>query len=354
MKKATVEPLESVTLASLIEQGYLTPVKYFATPPSFDAVPLGMSTGIGHTIVNPYLQHASGKRAIVFCATVQHCEMVTAAFINAGVPAASVLASQNRAERDVNIERLQQGSLLVLTTCNVLLESKLPEVDVVIVATPTASRTRFSRFVAAAVVPAPEPRREGESRPEYETRMANRTRDQRVMDIARSKKPFAMILDVAGNVLRLGMPDAVTDKVQQPAPTEMVSMRTSKLTGPALRYAVASAEGLLEQLRWCWLEDGAGIQNMWTDDHGCWDPLGWEIGGPLIEKYHVWLSAPVKDVEPVGWDAEIYGDDGAPTADQDGCETVLLAVCRAVVMSKLGAVVQIPADIAAASGWEAN
>jgi hypothetical protein len=352
MTKARVEPLESVTMAALIDQGYLTPVKYMASPINLDDVPPGV--GIAQRIVAPYLKYSNGKRAIVFCNTAEHCEMVAAEFTNAGVPAAAVLASQNRAERDVNIERFQHGSLMVLTTCQVLLDTKLPEVEVVIVAKPTASHTMFGRFVSAAVTPAPEPRREGESRPEYETRLANRTRDQRVMDIARSKKPFAMILDVAGNVLRLGMPDTVRDKAPQPEPVEMVSMRTSKLTGPALRYAVASAEGLADQLRWCWLEDGPGIQNMWTDDHGCWDPLDWEIGGPLIEKYHVWLSAPVKDVEPFGWDAEIYGDDGAPTADQDGCETVLLAVCRAVVMSKLGAVVQIPADIAAASGWEAN
>lgn len=339
----------SVTMADLIDQGWLTPVKYIA-PAVADDVPLTMTSGIGHTIVNPYLQYAHGKRAIVFCSSVEHCEHVVGAFINAGVTAATVLASQNNAEREANIERFQQGSLMVLATCNVLLESNLPEAEVVIVATPTASRSRYHRFVASAVVPVPEPRREGESRPEYETRMANRTRDQRLMDIARSKKPFALILDVAGNVLRLGMPDA--QQKPAPAPADLIPIRTLKLTGPALRYAVACAEGLRDQLSWCLTKDGTGIQNMWTDDHGCWDPLDWEIGGPLLTKYAIAFEGKPGGADGNGtWMA--YLGEGPDVWEAYGDEH-LLAACRAVVLRHLGAIVQIPADIAAASDVESS
>jgi hypothetical protein len=74
----------------------------------------------------------------------------------------------------------------------------------------------------------------------------------------------------------------------------------------------------------------------------------WSQGGPLIDKYKPWLSPPVGDPEDgdlYGWDAEIYGDDGELIADQDGCQTALVAACRAVVQAHLGDTVSVPAEL---------
>jgi hypothetical protein len=131
----------------------------------------------------------------------------------------------------------------------------------------------------------------------------------------------------------------------------MVGMATATLTGFPLRFAVAMAEGLAEEITWAPSIMNPKRMCMWTDNHGCYDPdQDWGIGGPLIEQHKVWLSPPVDDVEPTGWDAEIYGaDDGAPVADQDGCQTALIAICRAVVQAKLGETVSVPAELVEAS-----
>lgn len=332
MTKKFVMTIPSITMADMIDQGWLVPPTYLS-PREEDVETV--VCGIGHTIVNPYIQYCTGKRAIVFCGTVEHCEVVNAAFINARVPAASVLAMQNRAERDANIERFKAGDLMVLTTCNVLIDSKMPEVDVVIVANPTGSKAKYHRYVASALVPRVTP----------DERLAP-TAEERRAAIAASNKPVAMILDVAGNVLRLGTPDAPPAARPKPAPAAMVEINTADLTGPALRYAMASAEGLLEQLRWCHSKDGVGIQNMWTDDHGCWDPLDWEIGGPLLTKYAIAFEGKSGGADGNGtWMA--YFSEGPDVWSADG-DQHLLAACRAIVLRHLGETVKVPADIAAA------
>lgn len=127
----------------------------------------------------------------------------------------------------------------------------------------------------------------------------------------------------------------------------MVEVKTTKLVGPALRYAVAAAEGLEEELRWCFEEDGS-FGNIWTDDHGAyWPDELWEIGGPLIEKYNVWLSPPT-ECEPAGWDADVYAEDGSEGVGvrlAEGCPTALIAACRAIVAAKLGPVVGVPEEL---------
>jgi hypothetical protein len=199
--------LQSISMADMIEQGYLVPPTYIM-PAALPDMDLAQS-GIAHYLVNPYLRHCEGKRAIVFCNSATQCEMVTAEFVNHGIPAAAVLAKQNHGERTANIERFKAGDLMVLTSCNVLLDSsaRMPEVDVVIIATQTNSPSRYTSFVAAAMHPRPEPRQPGESSVDYNNRLMQRTVADRRASIAASDKPRALILDVVGNGLRLGFPD---------------------------------------------------------------------------------------------------------------------------------------------------
>lgn len=131
--------------------------------------------------------------------------------------------------------------------------------------------------------------------------------------------------------------------------TAFVEVKVAELSAWALRYAVAVAEGLEEELRWHFREDGS-VGNIWVDDHGAyWPDELWEIGGPLIEKYKPWLSPPVRDPdqnELYGWDAEIYDASGSEVVGHAiGCPSALVAVCRAVVLAKLGPTVSVPAEL---------
>lgn len=120
--------------------------------------------------------------------------------------------------------------------------------------------------------------------------------------------------------------------------TEFVEVKTAELIGPALRYAVATAEGLGDELRWCFNEDGA-FRNIWTDNHGAyWPDEDWEIGGPLLAKHAIGF---------VGHDADNWLAFSSPcdVTHQGIGGTHLIAACRLVVSAALGETVSVPKEL---------
>lgn len=136
--------------------------------------------------------------------------------------------------------------------------------------------------------------------------------------------------------------------------TELVRFKTRDLKGPALRYAMAGALNLMEELRWA--ESSAeemGGYNLWTDDNGCWAPdLVPEILFPLIDRYHPWISPPSGDSNtledtgiPDGWDVEVYDrKTGQMSAAVRGYESWTVALCTAIVLIEIGEFVYIPVE----------
>ena len=185
MSKATAtQPFKQ-----LIEDGRVCQPKFYVTADEFHDLHIGSP-------IDQYRKQCDGKKAIVFCITVEHAEHTCALFENAGIHAATLLSSQNQAERTANIERFRSGDLKVLVNVAMLLTGiRWPEVDAVIIANPTRSRTKFMQQVSIGLTPRfPEGQR-------------TLTSDQRRDAIAASDKPHATIIDLAGNVLRLGLED---------------------------------------------------------------------------------------------------------------------------------------------------
>lgn len=127
-----------------------------------------------------------------------------------------------------------------------------------------------------------------------------------------------------------------------------MKIKTSELIGAKLDWAVAKASGA-EGLR---VTDNGSVCCVYKLQcgSGCWtgyyEPsTDWSQGGPLIERFKVWLSPPVDGCEPFGWDSEIYGEDGATIAYQDGCATPLIAAMRAIVADKLGEEIEVPEEL---------
>lgn len=127
--------------------------------------------------------------------------------------------------------------------------------------------------------------------------------------------------------------------------SEFVEVSTQDLSGAALDWAVAKAEGVsvvtdpnspsYRQM----VEDAEAI-NGWY----CYSPSAdWSQGGPLIEKYGVDLSAPpcIDRNREIGWQAR--PDDGA-THWHSG-ETALIAAMRCIVASVLGDTVSVPKEL---------
>jgi hypothetical protein len=124
--------------------------------------------------------------------------------------------------------------------------------------------------------------------------------------------------------------------------TPMVGVATAALTGYALRYAMAAATGLLAELRWGWSNHFSFI-GMWTDDHGCYDPVNdWEIGGPLIAEYAIGF---------LGHDADNWLAFSSPMDEthQGIGPTHLIAACRMIVASHFGDTVSVPVELFEAS-----
>jgi len=141
--------------------------------------------------------------------------------------------------------------------------------------------------------------------------------------------------------------------------SEFVEVKTAELIGPALRYAVAVADGLGDELRWCFNEDGS-FRNIWTDNHGAyWPDEDWEIGGPIlaklegmkiqnnkvvrnisIEKLEHWYNSDPEVYR--GWSVKLGHDSGRYEGRGD---SLLIAMCRAVVSAKSGSIVKVPSEL---------
>lgn len=110
----------------------------------------------------------------------------------------------------------------------------------------------------------------------------------------------------------------------------MIEVKTDELSGAALDWAVAKVEGydlMKHPFRRAFI-DGVG--------HVDYRPsTDWSQGGPLIEEYRVAIDYRALSKT---WDAYCSGW-------MNGCETPLIAACRAIVAARLGDTVQVPAEL---------
>lgn len=128
--------------------------------------------------VRHYQKMTPGKRAIAFAVDVEHATEMSEAFNAAGVAAAVVNAKTPDAVRDSLMRKFEAGTLRVL--CNVDLFGEgvdVPAVEVVIMARPTQSYGLYVQMFGRMLRTAP-------------------------------GKDFGYLIDMVGNVVRHGLPDA--------------------------------------------------------------------------------------------------------------------------------------------------
>ena len=186
-KKMVLGP--SVT--SLIDQGYLSPYKLYA-PPGISLT--GVRTKMGDYVksdlnqavdkplitgdaIKEYLKLASGKRAVVFCSSIQHSLHVVEQFNLSGIGAEHVDGETSIKDRDSAIQRFSRGETKVLSNVDLFGEGfDLPAIECAILLRPTKSLGLYLQQVG------------------------------RVLRIYPGKDA-ALILDHAGNCERHGLPD---------------------------------------------------------------------------------------------------------------------------------------------------
>lgn len=113
-----------------------------------------------------------------------------------------------------------------------------------------------------------------------------------------------------------------------------MKINTSTLTGPALDYAAAIADG-----RDYWRIDVT--PKRWTQD--AFTPsTDWAQGGPIIEREGLTVGRQVHKTE---WSAEAFDGSGMSMTFLRFGPTPLVAAMRCYVTSKLGDTVEIPDEL---------
>lgn len=135
--------------------------------------------------------------------------------------------------------------------------------------------------------------------------------------------------------------------------SDMIEVKTAELIGPALNWAVAVVVDYKTALESGdqgpdeWIVIGREDMYLTRDPNNfhVWSPsTDWSQGGPLRDKYQVAVyevengrvAATLRE-HPEHWIDESEFDAGATA------ETALVAICRAIVASKLGDIVKVPA-----------
>ncbi|BET97319.1 phage protein NinX family protein [Xenorhabdus taiwanensis] len=115
-----------------------------------------------------------------------------------------------------------------------------------------------------------------------------------------------------------------------------MKIKTSKLTGQALDWAVALAQGWQKMADYNGYSTPNGVVLV-SEYAPSWD---WEVCGRLIEEFTMDLSCEIETTGTIWSAKEYYYSNGWSYA-----ETPQIAICRAVVSSKLGDEVDIPDEL---------
>jgi len=146
--------VDVVGVQELIDQKYLSPVRYFAAKaPNLKGVKVAMGdyvvkeldkkmnkTKLNGDIVENWLKLGNNKKTIAFCVNVKHSIAICEEFVKNNIPAEHLDAKSSDEERDDVFRRMEDGDTKVI--CNVAIYQEgldVPAVENIIIARPTKS-----------------------------------------------------------------------------------------------------------------------------------------------------------------------------------------------------------------------
>lgn len=150
--------IECIKVKELINQGYLSPFKYYAPcvadlsalkrkGKDFDqkqAEELLSTRAVFGDVIKNYKKYANDMQTICYCSSVKHSENVAKAFKQAGITAVHFDGNTSKSERDRIVDDFRAGKIKIL--CNVDLISEgfdCPDCECCILLRPTMSLTLF-------------------------------------------------------------------------------------------------------------------------------------------------------------------------------------------------------------------
>lgn len=193
--------VEGPTVKWLIGEGYLSPYKYYAPPPSIhmDDDDISPNTGeyradavrkkthesrIVGDIVETYQRLALGKQAIAFVVDIETATTLAQAFNDAGIRAAAVSGKTPDSMRNALMGKFASRDIQVLVNVDLFDEGlDLPGVECVIMGRPSMSLGKIRQQEGRPI------------RPVYAPGFDLSTRDGRLAAIAAGPKPYAIMID---------------------------------------------------------------------------------------------------------------------------------------------------------------
>ena len=153
------ETAHRLSLEEAVERGILVPIRCFRVETNIDLGQVRYNgvdyrlkdleqavrlPGRDRLIVETYLRHVAGRRAVCFCVNVDHAERVAEEFRSQGVAAASVSGRMAGAAREGVLAGYETGEIAVLCACDMLNEGwDSPRTEVLMMARPTLSKVLY-------------------------------------------------------------------------------------------------------------------------------------------------------------------------------------------------------------------
>jgi ATP-dependent helicase IRC3 len=105
------------------------------------------TTQMNELVVNAYIERAVERKTVCFAVNVSHAKSLAEAFKNRGISSEAIYGELPSHEREDLLNRFQNGSISVLTNCQILTEGwDCPQVDCVLVAKPTQSKGLYQQM----------------------------------------------------------------------------------------------------------------------------------------------------------------------------------------------------------------
>lgn len=201
--------IEGPTMAWLIDEGYLSPYRFFAPPPPAGLADLRVRGSdyseadlsalfdrpklVGDVVEN-YLQIAGMAPALAFGSSIDHAEHLAGAFASAGIRSRALHSAIDPMLSDEYLRSIRDGYLDVLTSCEMIGEgTDITGIAVADLDIKTESVTKYLQDIGRAL------------RPDYGYRSPT-TRHERRQAIADGPKPTAFVIDHGANYERHGLP----------------------------------------------------------------------------------------------------------------------------------------------------
>jgi ATP-dependent helicase IRC3 len=99
-------------------------------------------------ILDSYKKNCAGKKALVFCASINHAVDLCNEFNSEKIPSAVIHGKMKTSERSKVLKKFKEGEIRVITNCNILTEGfDEPSIECLLMARPTLSKTLYIQMI---------------------------------------------------------------------------------------------------------------------------------------------------------------------------------------------------------------